>query len=67
MLLIVSIVILISEYKRENGTLALILGALFFIISFVFLAKLLLIMFNWIFQKYFLYLKVRLGFCLRNL
>ncbi|KEI77629.1 ABC transporter permease [Clostridium botulinum A2 117] len=52
-LLIVSIVILISEYKRENGTLALILGALFFIISFVFLAKLLLIMFNWIYQKIF--------------
>lgn len=67
LLLIVSVVILISEYKRENGTLALILGALFFIISFVFLAKLLLIMFNWIYQKYFLYLKVRLGFCLRNL
>ncbi|KOM98814.1 ABC transporter permease [Clostridium botulinum] len=53
LLLIVSIVILISEYKRENGTLALILGALFFIISFVFLAKLLLIMFNWIYQKIF--------------
>ncbi|NFD28660.1 ABC transporter permease [Clostridium botulinum] len=53
LLLIVSIVILISEYKRENGTLALILGALFFIISFVFLAKLLLIMFNWIYKKIF--------------
>ncbi|EPS52150.1 ABC transporter permease [Clostridium botulinum A1 str. CFSAN002368] len=53
LLLIVSVVILISEYKRENGTLALILGALFFIISFVFLAKLLLIMFNWIYQKIF--------------
>ncbi|APC85119.1 ABC transporter permease [Clostridium botulinum] len=53
LLLIVSIVILISEYKRENGTLALILGALLFIISFVFLAKLLLIMFNWIYKKIF--------------
>ncbi|NFM78759.1 ftsX-like permease family protein [Clostridium botulinum] len=53
LLLIVSIAILISEYKRENGTFALILGALFFIISFVFLAKLLLIIFNWIFQKIF--------------
>jgi putative ABC transport system permease protein len=51
--LISSITILVSEYKNENGSLVLIIGAILFIISFVFLTKIFLIVFNYIFQKLF--------------
>ncbi|EJO5347408.1 ABC transporter permease [Clostridium botulinum] len=51
LLLIVSITILIIEYKNENGSSVLILGAILFIISFVFLAKIFLIILNYVFQK----------------
>lgn len=53
LVLIASITILIREYKSQNGVVLLILGALLFIISFVFLAKILLIIVNWVFKKIF--------------
>ncbi|EJP6473183.1 FtsX-like permease family protein [Clostridium botulinum] len=51
--LISSIIILVSEYKNENGPLVLIIGSILFIISFVFLTKIFLIVFNYIFEKLF--------------
>ncbi len=65
--LISSITILVSEYKNENGPLVLIIGSILFIISFVFLTKIFLIVFNYIFENYFLYLMDQLEFYLKSL